>query len=117
MRTHPWLTLSTVATAVAILSAAIPGIWWVAAQIQTTGAAKDEAMRNAKRDAWAAYSIARLESVMLRNRVNECDERTAARRLSPVETASCEQYRREFADASRRATDLQKEAMALGKDR
>jgi len=116
MRSHPFLTLTSIAAIVTILAVVIPSMFWLAAQFQTSSKAEAADQRNMRRDAWAAYNIARLEALLLRNRVNECDEKTAARRLSPPELASCQQYRREFDDATKRANDLLLDAKALGKN-
>ena len=109
--------MASVGAFIGILTAVTPGVLWVKGYFQTAEDAKAIELRNARRDAWSSYGIARIESVMLRNRVNECDEKTAARSLRPIEVASCEQYRREFAEVAQRLRELQKEAIALGKEK
>jgi hypothetical protein len=118
MHARPLLTLSTVAAAVAIFSAIIPAGFWFFSHFQTSDAATSERIANARRDAWAAYSIKRIEVILVRNRVNECIAMKQSRApLLAVQLAACHDYEVEFAESSRQLEKLRDEAMSFGKEK
>lgn len=127
IRSRPWLSMASVAATLALLTQVLPIVLWVRGYFQTTDDARSQEARltalyragevqNARRDAWGAYTSARLEAVLLRNRVNECDEKVEARALRPKEVAACRQYTREFEAANSKLTKLYDKAIAMGEE-
>lgn len=127
IRSRPWLSVASVATVIGLLTQVLPGLLWVKGYFQTTEEARSQEVRlttlyhageaqNAKRDAWSAYNTTRVETVLLRNRVNECEEKIEARALRPKEIAACKQYTREFDAATAKLNKLYDKAIALGEE-
>lgn len=65
--------------------------------------------------AFSAAADARRDTVVLRNRVNDCNVRIQQRTppMVPFEIAACEQYKDELRAATAHYEDLQREAMLL----
>lgn len=118
MSSHPWLTLSTIATAVALLGALAGAAGFVVNYFETSSEARDADRRNAARDAWTAYGVADLRRILARNRVWECDakeQRQATEPMVAAERVACNQYRRDFDAAESRANQLFNDAMQHGR--
>lgn len=113
VRRHPVLSWGTAAALVAIIGAGASASIWVAERFQTASDARAHADKDALRAAWATYGVADLKSLVLRNRVNECRAKKA---INTFEATVCRQYEEEFNDASARARELYKAAMAGGKE-
>ena len=64
-------------------------------------------------DAWSLVATKRLEAVILRNRVNDCD---AKKDLSPIERNACLQYRTELDTAQHAYDRMLKEAQDASRD-
>lgn len=131
--TGRWPSWGTAASAVSVLGAVIlVGFWIVGVYqgLQTKPEAKEladllraefkveianvrseENRRGAsdrQRSAWAAVQSKRIEVVLLRNRINDCDARKTK---SQMEQDVCKQYNEEWAEAARVFERLQAEAM------
>lgn len=131
--TGRWPSWGTLASVVSVLGAVIfVGFWIVGVYqgLQTKPEAKEladllraefkveianvrgeENRRGAsdrQKAAWAAVQSKRIEVVLLRNRVNDCN---AKKTKSQMEQDVCKQYDDEFAEATRVFTRLQSEAL------
>lgn len=119
IRQRPWLSMASVATTVAIITAVAPGIFWVKSYFQTADEAKEESIRNARRDAWMRWNLLDIRSTLARNRVWECDAKKQKQHIEPmvpIEIVNCNQYTRDYDAAERRAIEAYNEAMKLGKE-
>lgn len=110
------LTIATVGGIVAMLGILGPGIAWFFDLFETSSNAKLRDLGNRQRDAWASYNVARLETLVLRNRVNECDEKQESGNMTPTAVAACRDYRREYETAATRSGKLFEEARALSNE-
>lgn len=132
VRAHPKITWGTAAAVVSILGVLTPGyIWWEdryqrkeaarLAEERIRSEIKDQTEHNARNRAWllagqatANAGQARLESVIMRNRVVECREKMAGQKsISTYAASVCAQYEAELKDAQDRTEVLAREAAAL----
>ena len=114
VRSHPRgivVTLSGVGAVIAIFAA----VWPFFPRFLTVEAAdtvikelRREAAEHEKKDAQDRlenmYGQQRIETLILRNRVNECAAKT--RSIKPVETTICTEYQQEYREAERRTRYL-----------
>lgn len=112
---HPWLTWGTIAAVVAVLAGVIPGVLWVIERFQTTADAKAHANRDEQKFAWVIWGQAKTNTILLRNRLNDCNVKPTVKR-SAMEQAVCLQYQQEYDEENRRARDLYKQALEHGKE-
>ena len=105
------ITLSGAGAVVAIMAA----VWPFFPRFLTVEAAdtvikelRKEAAEHEKKDAQDRlenmYGQQRIETLILRNRVNECAAKT--RSIKPVETTICTEYQQEYREAERRTRYL-----------
>jgi len=120
---YPKISWGTLAAVVGILGVVVPwGLAWEAKYQRVEAAAAAEAKiredmkAHAKADtrsqAWAQFGQLRTESLVLRNRLNDCAVRTAeGKKLSVLEQSICKQYDDEWHDADTRAKEARKAAL------
>ena len=124
---YPKITWGTLAAVVGILGVVVPwGLAWEAKYQRVEAAAiaeakirddmKAHAQADARSQAWAQFGQLRTESLVLRNRLNDCAVRTAeGKKSSPLELSICKQYDEEWHDADARAKEARTAAMATTK--
>lgn len=116
------VTLSGVGAVVAILG----GIWPFLPKFQTVEAAESvikeirkEAIAHEKKDERdrleSMYGQQRIETLILRNRVNDCTDRTRTRSIKPVDANVCAEYQQEYREATRRTQYLYEKVQEASK--
>lgn len=101
LRAHPWLTWGTLASIATVLAVAVPGTAWLLGRYQTVEAADLHERNDAKQNANILYGQARIESLILRKQVADCEAKSKER--SRVE---CATYQRDYREAQQRAQFL-----------
>lgn len=136
-KAHPKITITSVLTFVALVGGGIPTWEWLSAQeakyerVQAAEAMdaklrtelKVQHEQEAQRQRWQAVAQAELktgqakgEALALRNRVNDCREKMATKKIvGNFATTVCQQYEDELKDAQERTVLLANEAAALRK--
>jgi len=124
---YPKISWATLAAVVGILGVVVP--WGLAFEsryqrVEAAAAAeakiredmKTHAQADTRSQAWAQFGQLRTESLVLRNRLNDCAVRTAeGKKLSVLEQSICKQYDEEWHDADTRAKEARTAAMATTK--
>lgn len=113
---RPWLTLTTLGTAVAILSAVGPAILAGVHYFTTHGEFVQHQLHDESKDAWNSVQLIRLETVQARNRVNDCDIRREQTKMTDLERSACATYRAEYESAVKSFEAAQSAAMATTKE-
>ncbi len=83
----------------------------------STDAEVDDKIAIVKRDtarnaAWTMVQLKKMETLVLRNRINDCD---AADKQTRLEHDACQQYRTEYEAAKAAYESAQKDALALSR--
>ena len=115
---RPWLTLTTIGTAVAILSAVGPVVVATLHYFTTHAEFVAHQQHDEAKDAWSAVRQAESDAINRRNRVNDCNvlrEKKGA--LSPLERAVCLQYDDDLRDAQAALVKLKAEALLTTKEK
>lgn len=107
MRRHPVITWATAASIATVIAVAVPGGAWLFGHFQTVEAAERHERDSAQKYAAVLYGQQRIETLILRGRVNEC-------RAKAVKPAACADYEQEYRAAAQRERALF-EAMQRGK--
>lgn len=104
VRAHPFISLGTTVSIVAVLAAVVPAVMWIDARYQTVSAAELYQAEYKQERTEIRYGQARLESLMLRNRAQDCTvrDRDQRRQRSDTEMRICQQYRDELKAAQER---------------
>lgn len=102
MRAHPWITWTSVGGVAGLLALAVPAVIWIDARYQPAWAAEAHERSHKQERAEVLYGQARLESLMLRNRAQDCLVRDRQQRRSETEARICQQYRDELKAAQER---------------
>jgi hypothetical protein len=115
---RPWLTLSTIATAVAILASIGPMALAALHYFTTHEEFVTHQKHDESKDAWAAVQLARIEATQARNRVNDCNiQKASGKPMSLIEASACATYGDEYNAAVKRFDDARTEAMATTKEK
>lgn len=114
---RPAITLATVATSVAILSAigpvALAGLHYFTTHQEFVSHQRHDESK----DAWTSVQLIRLEAVATRNRVNDCDiQKEAGKAITRLEREACTTYREEYESATKRLEAARQEAIATTKE-
>ena len=124
---YPKIAWGTVAAVVGILGVIVPWGISLEARYQRVEAAKaaEEKIRedmkahaqaDTRSQAWAQFGQLRTESLVLRNRLNDCAVRTSeGKKLTALEQSICKQYDEEWHDADTRAKEARTAALAATK--
>ena len=124
---YPKITWGTVAAIVGILGVIVP--WGISLEsryqrVEAAAAAeakirddmKAHAQSDVRSQAWAQFGQLRTESLVLRNRLNDCAVRTSeGKKLTALEQSICKQYDEEWHDADTRAKEARTAALAATK--
>lgn len=133
---HPWWSLGTLISVIAILPTIAAALAWAFGFIETTATAdRREAklhgeiltlkadtdahkISDARTSAWAYVQSLKNEQMALRNRVNDCDIKKDKREsMTSLERGACTQYQQEFDDATRRYNDARATATATAREK
>lgn len=112
-RAHPFVTWGTAASAVTVIAAIITGVLWVDGRYQLAEAAGAHERNHRQERAEILYQLARQESLILRNRLNDCASRV--QRSTQADRQVCEQYRGEYREAERRSQILYEQVQRGGR--
>lgn len=131
---HPWIGWGAIAGMIAILQFTSPYIASWIGHFQTVEASdkmneerkkeidelrkqiKDVERKQAQKDAWFQVGQERTNSLVLRNRVNDCNAKRAEKpKLTGIEDAICKQYQDEYDASARRLEALQRDANSFNR--
>lgn len=126
---HPVAIISGVLAFLGAAVSATPAIQWAVGYYQTSSDAKEQEIRlhaeieahkivERRTNAWAMVQDLRRDTVLSRNRVNDCNllrERTSG--LTTLEKNVCDQYRDDLEQATKKYNEAVQQAQALSKEK
>lgn len=114
---HPKVTIASIVAALTIITSIAPALIWGVHYFATHEELAQHQRHDESKDAWASLQALRQETLVHRNRVNDCDvAKEQHKTMSPLERQACAQYASDLVDATKRFEEARTAAMATTKE-